>query len=239
MVDKLREVVAEVQSARKRGLGPARKLSASSQRSLPGSSEQAAGCGGNLFLPWNRWPPMSQNSDNAQQTRQIALKAATMRNRGEACQGRDGMKIIAQKVTIVQEIARRRSYGLNAAIEAAGRRARQGFRRGGRRGAQTRRTQWRGRRRDGNCRGSSVAVAEQAGTMFTKLIPDIKARRTVDEIAASSTEQNEGSSRSARPSASWIRSCNRTPRPARRWPRPPKNWPDRRNNSRPPSPFSG
>ena len=78
---------------------------------------------------------INQNSDNAQQTDKIALKAAAdAREGGKAVtETVSAMKEIAGKISIIEEIARQTNLlALNAAIEAArGGRAREGLRRGG------------------------------------------------------------------------------------------------------------
>ena len=74
-----------------------------------------------------------------------------------------------------------------------GRRARQGLRRGGVGSAEARRAQPVGRRRDQPAVSSSVQIAEQAGQMLAKLVPDIqKTAELVQEITASSKEQSSG-----------------------------------------------
>ncbi len=197
MVEKLREVVAEVQSATGNVASGSEELSASSQHLSQGASEQAAGVEEISSSMEQMAANVRQNTDNAQQTRQIALKAATDAEQGgEAVfKAVTAMKNIAEKVTIVQEIARQTNLlALNAAIEAA---------RAGEHGkgfavvaAEVRKLAERSgvaAAEIGELSGSSVDVAEQAGVMFSKLIPDIKrTAELVDEIAASSMEQNSG-----------------------------------------------
>ena len=105
------------------------------------------------------------------------------------------MKEIAEKITIVEEIARQTNLlALNAAIEAA---------RAGEAGkgfavvaAEVRKLA----ERSGSAAGeitqlatSSVAVADEAGRMLAKIVPDIKkTAELVQEIAAASNEQNIG-----------------------------------------------
>jgi methyl-accepting chemotaxis protein len=105
------------------------------------------------------------------------------------------MKEIAQRISIVEEIARQTNLlALNAAIEAA---------RAGEHGkgfavvaAEVRKLAERSQAAAGEISKLSVSsmdVAEQAGRMLAKLVPDIqKTAELVQEITASSKEQSGG-----------------------------------------------
>jgi methyl-accepting chemotaxis protein len=105
------------------------------------------------------------------------------------------MKDIAEKISIIEEIARQTNLlALNAAIEAA---------RAGEHGkgfavvaAEVRKLAERSQTAAGEIgqlSSSSVDVAEQAGTMLEKIIPDIqRTAELVQEINAASNEQNVG-----------------------------------------------
>jgi methyl-accepting chemotaxis protein len=107
------------------------------------------------------------------------------------------MKEIASKISIIEEIARQTNMlALNAAIEAA---------RAGEHGkgfavvaAEVRKLAERSQRAAGEINllsGSTVSVAERAGSMLEKLVPDIqKTSELVQEISAASNEQNSGAS---------------------------------------------
>ena len=140
---------------------------------------------------------IQQNADNAQQTEKIAQKAAEdAREGGKAVtQTVAAMKEIAGKITIIEEIARQTNLlALNAAIEAA---------RAGEHGrgfavvaSEVRKLAERSQTAAGEISklsGTSVQVAEQAGAMLAKLVPDIqRTAELVLEINGSSKEQNEG-----------------------------------------------
>ena len=197
MVGKLREVVAEVQSASENVASGSEELSASAQSMSQGATEQAASVEEISSSMEQMSSNIKQNAENAQQTQAIAVKAAQdAREGGEAVVSAvAAMKNIAEKISIIEEIARQTNLlALNAAIEAA---------RAGEHGkgfavvaAEVRKLA----ERSGSAAAeiselssSSVQVAERAGSMLIKMVPDIQ--RTADlvqEIAAASQEQNSG-----------------------------------------------
>jgi methyl-accepting chemotaxis protein len=140
---------------------------------------------------------IKQNADNASQTEKIALKsAADAEESGKAVtEAVTAMKEIAGKISIIEEIARQTNLlALNAAIEAA---------RAGDHGkgfavvaAEVRRLAERSQAAAGEISklsASSVQVAELAGSMLLKLVPDIqKTSELVQEISAASKEQAGG-----------------------------------------------
>ena len=140
---------------------------------------------------------IKQNADNAQQTEKIALKAADDAKEGGHAVGEtvSAMKEIASKISIIEEIARQTNLlALNAAIEAA---------RAGEHGkgfavvaSEVRKLAERSQTAAGeinNLSASSVEVAERAGEMLEKIVPDIqKTAELVQEINAASNEQRAG-----------------------------------------------
>jgi len=105
------------------------------------------------------------------------------------------MKEIAQKISIIEEIARQTDLlALNAAIEAA---------RAGEHGkgfavvaAEVRKLAERSQQAAAEINtlsSSSMAVTESTGALLNRLVPDIqKTAELVQEISAASTEQNSG-----------------------------------------------
>lgn len=138
-----------------------------------------------------------QNADNAQQTERLAIQAAEDTETGGKAVAKTvgAMKAIAEKISIIEEIARQTNMlALNAAIEAA---------RAGEHGKgfavvadAVRKLAERSQSAAGeisNLSISSVEIAENAGEMLNKIVPDIrKTAELVQEINAASGEQNTG-----------------------------------------------
>ncbi|UTF51833.1 methyl-accepting chemotaxis protein [Desulfomicrobium sp. ZS1] len=197
MVSKLREIVTEVQSASDNVASGSEELSASAEQLSQGATEQAASVEEVSSSMEEMGSNIRQNADNASQTEKIALKAAVDAEAGgkAVVQAVGAMKNIAEKISIVEEIARQTNLlALNAAIEAA---------RAGEHGkgfavvaAEVRKLA----ERSGSAAAeiselssSTVTVADQAGQMLIKLVPDIqRTAELVQEISAASNEQNAG-----------------------------------------------
>jgi methyl-accepting chemotaxis protein len=197
MVGRLRQVVSDVRGATDNVASGSEELSASSQTLSQGATEQAAAIEEVSSSMEQMSSNIKQNADNAQQTQKIAMQAAKDAQEGGAAvnQAVIAMKNIAEKISIVEEIARQTNLlALNAAIEAA---------RAGEHGkgfavvaAEVRKLAERSGVAAGEIKdlsSSTVTVSEKAGEMLVKLVPDIQ--RTADliqEIAAASSEQNSG-----------------------------------------------
>jgi len=140
---------------------------------------------------------IKQNADNAAQTEKIARQSAKdAQASGEAVTKAVGaMQTIAEKITIVQEIARQTDLlALNAAVEAA---------RAGEHGrgfavvaSEVRKLAERSQTAASEISGLSsdtVKLAAQAGDMLAHLVPDIKrTAELVGEISAACREQDIG-----------------------------------------------
>ncbi len=197
MIDKLTNIVAEVQSGAENVAAGSEEMSASSESLSQGASEQAAAVEECSSSMEQMASSINQNADNARQTESIAAKAALdAKESGDAVSKTvAAMKEIAGKISIIEEIARQTDLlALNAAVEAA---------RAGEHGkgfavvaAEVRKLAERSQGAAAEINrlsGDSTAVAERAGTLLEKLVPDIqKTADLVQEIAATSQEQSAG-----------------------------------------------
>ncbi|MDA8099353.1 MAG: methyl-accepting chemotaxis protein [Nitrospiraceae bacterium] len=197
MLEKLRAVVADVKTAADNVASGSEQLSAGAQQTSQGTTEQAASTEEASSSIEEMNATIRQNADNAMQTEKIAQKSALdAQESGKAVTDAViAMKQIAEKIGIIEEIARQTNLlALNAAIEAA---------RAGEHGkgfavvaAEVRKLAERSQTAAGEISqlsGSSVDVAERAGSMLAKLVPDIqKTAELVQEISASSKEQASG-----------------------------------------------
>ena len=197
MVVKLKEVVLEVQNASDNVAAGGQEMSATAQQMSQGASEQAASAEEVSSSMEQMASSIRQNTDNAMQTEKIAMKsAADAKEGGKAVNETvSAMKQIATKISIIEEIARQTNLlALNAAIEAA---------RAGEHGkgfavvaSEVRKLAERSQSAAGEISQlstSSVAIAEQAGDMLNRMLPDIqKTAELVQEISASSKEQDSG-----------------------------------------------
>ncbi len=173
------------------------QISSSSEELSQGANEQAASVEEISSAVEEMTATIRQNADNAGQTERIASKSATdARESGEAVRHTvQAMKNIAEKISIIQEIARQTNLlSLNASIEAA---------RAGDHGrgfavvaSEVQKLAERSQvaaAEISELSGSSVSIAEKAGEMLQKLVPDIqKTSELVAEINAASGEQANG-----------------------------------------------
>jgi methyl-accepting chemotaxis protein len=199
MVENLRNVVSDVSKAADNVSSGSQEMSATAQQLSQGASEQAASAEETTASMEQMTSSIQQNADNAKQTDKIASKAA-----GDAATGGQAvaqtvkaMKEIAEKINIIEEIARKTDLlALNAAVEAA---------RAGEHGKGFAVVASEVRKLAERSQGAAaeitklatggVNVAEGAGEMLTKLVPDIrKTAELVQEINGASAEQNTGAS---------------------------------------------
>jgi methyl-accepting chemotaxis protein len=197
MVNKLKEVVREVQFAADNVASGSQQLAASSEEMSQGATEQAASAEEASSSVEQMSANIKQNADNALQTEKIATKSASDAQEGgkAVMQTVSAMKEIAGKISIIEEIARQTNLlALNAAIEAA---------RAGEHGkgfavvaSEVRKLAERSQNAAAEISklsSASVAVAESAGDMLNKMLPDIqKTAELVQEISAASKEQDAG-----------------------------------------------
>ncbi len=190
MVEKLREIAGSVQSG-------AMNVASGSEELSQGASEQAASAEEASSSMEEMVANIRQNSDNSLQTEQLAVRAAAdARESGQAvAETVAAMKDITQKIGIIEEIARQtHMLSLNATIEAA--KAQEYGKGFAVVAAEVRALAERSRTAASEINSmanSNVAVAEKAGTLLHKLVPDIqKTAELVQEISAASREQNTG-----------------------------------------------
>ncbi len=197
MVERLRGVVGDATQAAQNVAAGSQQLSSSSEQVSQGATEQAAAAEEASASMEQMAANIKQNADNATQTEKIARQSSQDAEiSGQAVtKAVVAMRTIADKIGIVQEIARQTDLlALNAAVEAA---------RAGEHGrgfavvaAEVRKLAERSQSAAAEISGMSsdtVSAATQAGEMLTKLVPDI--RRTAElvaEISAACREQDIG-----------------------------------------------
>ncbi len=197
MVEKLRDVVGEATNASENVSSGSQELSASAEELSQGATEQASSAEEASASMEQMAANIKQNADNANQTEKIARQSATSAQISGEAVGRavSAMQTIAEKITIVQEIARQTDLlALNAAVEAA---------RAGEHGrgfavvaSEVRKLAERSQTAAAEISTMSsqtVKAAQEAGELLDRLVPDIK--RTADlvsEISAACREQDIG-----------------------------------------------
>jgi methyl-accepting chemotaxis protein len=197
MIEKLSQVVQEVNNGAESLASASEEVSATAQALSQAASEQAAGTEETSASVEQMTASISQNTENAKVTDGIASKAALEASEGgEAVKSTvAAMQQIAKKISIIDDIAYQTNLlALNAAIEAA---------RAGEHGkgfavvaAEVRKLAERSQvaaQEIEQVASSSVQLAERAGSLLDSMVPNI--RRTsnlVQEITAASEEQSAG-----------------------------------------------
>ncbi len=198
-MQRLRDVVSDALSASENVSAGSQQLSSASEQVSQGATEQAASAEEASASMEEMASNIKQNADNAAQTEKIARQSSKdAEASGEAVtRAVNAMRTIAEKIGIVQEIARQTDLlALNAAVEAA---------RAGEHGkgfavvaSEVRKLAERSQTAAaeiGAVSGDTVKAAQEAGEMLTRLVPDIrKTAELVSEISAACREQDIGAS---------------------------------------------
>jgi methyl-accepting chemotaxis protein len=199
MVEKLRDVVANATNASENVASGSQELSSAAEQVSQGATEQASSAEQASASMEEMAANIKQNADNAAQTEKISRQSAKDAEvSGDAVnKAVVAMQTIAEKITIVQEIARQTDLlALNAAVEAA---------RAGEHGkgfavvaSEVRKLAERSQTAASEISAVSsetVKAAQSAGEMLTRLVPDIrKTAELVSEISAACREQDVGAS---------------------------------------------
>jgi methyl-accepting chemotaxis protein len=189
-VSDIRTIAGEVSSA-------SQSISTASIQVSKGASAQAAAAEEASSSMEEMVSNIKQNADNAQQTDKIANKSAkdALESGKSVLEAVAAMKEIANKISIIEEIARQTNLlALNAAIEAA---------RAGEHGkgfavvaAEVRKLAERSQKAAGEINqlsATTLKVSEKSGEMLDKLVPDIqRTAELVQEISSASKEQDTG-----------------------------------------------
>ena len=197
MVAGLTQTVGEIRTIAGEVASASQSISTASVQVSKGASSQAAAAEEASSSMEEMVSNIKQNADNAQQTDKIANKSArdAQESGKSVLEAVAAMKEIANKISIIEEIARQTNLlALNAAIEAA---------RAGEHGkgfavvaAEVRKLAERSQKAAveiNQLSSTTLRVSEKSGEMLDKLVPDIqRTAELVQEITAASKEQDTG-----------------------------------------------
>jgi methyl-accepting chemotaxis protein len=197
MIERLTAIISEVGNGAASLTVASSQISASAQSLSQGTSEQASSVEETTSSLQEMSASIARNAENSGEMEQMAVKGTTDVDESAQAvkQSVDAMTKIAEKISIIEEIAYQTNLlALNAAIEAA---------RAGEHGrgfavvaTEVRKLAERSQlaaKDIGGLASSSVAVAQRSGRLLIELVPTI--RKTADlvrEVSAASIEQSEG-----------------------------------------------
>jgi len=196
-ISKMQKVLINVQSGAVNLAKASQQVSDTAQSISSAASQQAASVEETSASLEQMSASISQNTENADQTNQIASSTSDQAEEGGAVvlETVDAMKQIANKISIIEDIAYKTNLlALNAAIEAA---------RAGEHGKgfavvadEVRKLAERSQvsaQDISTLANNSVKIAEVAGTKISEIVPSIlKTADLVQEINAASNEQAKG-----------------------------------------------
>lgn len=198
MVLKLREIVKDIINGANNIASASQQISSTSQQISQGASEQASSVEELSSTMEEMVGNINQNSDNARETESISRSALKGIEdvAGRSSEAVEATRTISGKIVIINDIAFQTNIlALNAAVEAA---------RAGEHGrgfavvaAEVRKLAEKSKVAADEIVGiarKSVELVEGAGNKLNEMIPEVsKTSKLVQEIAASSQEQNNGS----------------------------------------------
>lgn len=198
MTGKLEEVITSVVETAKYLANASESLSQGSQGISQGVNDQAASAEEISASMEEMAANIQQNTDNARRTESIAKKSTkdVVESNEAVSETVQSMRSIAEKIGVIEEISRQTNLlALNAAVEAA---------RAGEHGKGFAVVADEVRKLAENSEiaakeitelsNSSLKVAENSGQLLAAVVPNIEETSTlVQNIAAASNEQNEGS----------------------------------------------
>ena len=197
MVAGLTQTVGDIRAIAGEVSAASQSISTASVQVSKGASAQASAAEEASSSMEEMVSNIKQNADNASQTDKIANKSArdAQESGKSVLEAVAAMKEIANKISIIEEIARQTNLlALNAAIEAA---------RAGEHGkgfavvaAEVRKLAERSQKAAGEINqlsSTTLKVSEKSGEMLERLVPDIqRTAELVQEISAASKEQDTG-----------------------------------------------
>ncbi|MES2678675.1 MAG: HAMP domain-containing methyl-accepting chemotaxis protein [Bacteroidota bacterium] len=197
MTSRLKDIISSIRAASLNIAAASSQMNASAQQMSEGATEQASSVEEISSSMEEMTANIQQNTNNSKQTEKIAREAAKDVLESNKAVGKtvDSMKTIAAKISIIGEISRQTNLlALNAAVEAA---------RAGEHGkgfavvaAEVRKLAERSQSAAteiNEVSSVSVDIAQKSGELLNSVVPNIqKTSDLVQEISASSTEQNSG-----------------------------------------------